>query len=56
MAARHALKVLGGEAVRLAPVTVPFLEERRFLLLVRKTAATPAQYPRGQGLARKRPL
>ncbi|MFM7174901.1 MAG: 16S rRNA (guanine(527)-N(7))-methyltransferase RsmG [Caldilinea sp.] len=56
MAARHALKVLGGEAVRLAPVTVPFLEERRFLLLVKKVAATPAQYPRSQGLARKRPL
>lgn len=56
MAARRAIKTMGGDAVRLAPVEVPFLEERRFLLLVKKIAATPAQYPRGQGLARKRPL
>lgn len=56
MDARRAIKLMGGEAVRLAPVTVPFLAERRFVLLVKKVAATPAQYPRGQGLARKRPL
>lgn len=56
MEARRAIKLMGGEAVRLAPVTVPFLAERRFVLLVKKIAATPAQYPRGQGLARKRPL
>lgn len=56
MDARRALRVMGGEAVRLAPVAVPFLSERRFILLVKKVAATPAQYPRGQGLARKRPI
>ncbi|HHY55011.1 MAG TPA: 16S rRNA (guanine(527)-N(7))-methyltransferase RsmG [Chloroflexi bacterium] len=56
MEARRAIKLMGGEAVRLAPVTVPFLAERRFILLLKKIAATPAQYPRGQGLARKRPL
>jgi 16S rRNA (guanine527-N7)-methyltransferase len=56
MEARRAIKVMGGETVRLAPVIVPFLAERRFILLVKKIAATPAQYPRGQGLARKRPL
>ncbi len=56
MEARRAIKLMGGEAVRLAPVTVPFLAERRFVLLMKKIAATPAQYPRGQGLARKRPL
>jgi 16S rRNA (guanine527-N7)-methyltransferase len=56
MEARHAIKVLGGEAMRLAPVEVPFLAERRFILLIKKIAATPSQYPRGQGLARKRPI
>ncbi len=56
MEARHAIKVMGGETVRLAPVEVPFLDERRFILLIRKIAVTPSQYPRGQGLARKRPL
>lgn len=56
MEARHAIKVMGGEAVRLAPVAVPFLDERRFILLIKKVAATPSLYPRGQGLARKRPI
>ncbi len=54
--ARRAIKLLGGEAVRLAPVAVPFLDERRFILLVKKIASTPPQYPRGQGLPRKRPI
>jgi len=56
MEARRAIKVLGGEATRLAPVEVPFLSERRFVLLVRKVASTSAQYPRAQGLARKKPI
>jgi len=56
MEARRAIKVLGGEATRLAPVEVPFLSERRFVLLVRKVASTSAQYPRAQGLARTKPI
>jgi len=54
--ARQAIKLLGGETVRLSPVTVPFLAERRFILLIKKLRVTPSQFPRGQGLARKRPL
>lgn len=56
VAARQAIKVLGGDPVRMAPVSVPFLSERRFVLLIKKIRPTPEQYPRGQGLARKRPL
>ncbi len=56
MEARRAIDVLGGETVRMAPVQVPYLEERRFVLLIRKVQPTPKQYPRGQGLARKQPL
>ena len=56
MQARRAIKLLGGEVVRLAPVAVPFLAERRFVLLIKKVADAPPQYPRGQGLARKKPL
>jgi 16S rRNA (guanine527-N7)-methyltransferase len=55
-AARQAIRLLGGETVRFAPATVPFLAERRFVLLVKKTRPTPKQFPRGQGLPRKRPL
>ena len=56
MAARQAIKLLGGDPVRLAPVEVPFLAERRFVILIRKVRPTAMQYPRGQGLARKKPL
>jgi 16S rRNA (guanine527-N7)-methyltransferase len=54
--ARQAVKLLAGDAVRLAPVEVPFLQEKRFILLLKKLRPTPSQYPRGQGLARKKPL
>lgn len=56
MEARQAIKLLAADAVRLAPVAVPFLAEKRFVLLLKKLRPTPSQYPRGQGLARKRPL
>jgi 16S rRNA (guanine527-N7)-methyltransferase len=54
--ARKAIELLGGETVRLAPVKVPLLDERRFLLLVKKVRPTPDRFPRGQGLPRKKPL
>lgn len=54
--ARRAIDLLGGEAVRLAPVRVPLLGEQRFVLLVKKVRPTPDRYPRGQGLPRKKPL
>jgi len=56
MEARAAIEQLGGETTRLAPVQVPLLDERRFVLLVKKVRPTPIQFPRGQGLARKKPL
>jgi 16S rRNA (guanine527-N7)-methyltransferase len=56
MEARQAIKLLAADAVRLAPVEVPYLSEKRFVLLLKKLRPTPSQYPRGQGLARKKPL
>lgn len=56
MQARKAIDLLGGEVVRFAPVEVPFLDQKRFILLVKKTKRTPNLYPRSQGLARKKPL
>ena len=44
--ARQAIKLLAGDAVRLAPVEVPFLDEKRFILLIKKLRPTPCQYPR----------
>jgi 16S rRNA (guanine527-N7)-methyltransferase len=54
--ARKAIDLLGGETVRLAPVQVPLLGEQRFILLIKKSKPTPERFPRGQGLARKKPL
>ncbi len=54
--ARKAIDLLGGETARLAPVQVPLLGEQRFILLIKKTKPTPERFPRGQGLARKKPL
>ncbi|MDI9547307.1 MAG: 16S rRNA (guanine(527)-N(7))-methyltransferase RsmG [Chloroflexota bacterium] len=54
--ARKAIETLGGDTVRFAPVEVPFLDEMRYVLLIKKVRHTPDQYPRGQGLARKQPL
>ena len=54
--ARKAIEVLGGEVVRMAPVTVPFLDQERFVILIKKVGRTPERYPRGQGLARKAPI
>lgn len=54
--ARKAVTVLGGEIAEVAAVSVPHLEEGRYIILLRKVKATPVEYPRGQGLARKTPL
>jgi 16S rRNA (guanine527-N7)-methyltransferase len=56
MEARRAIELLGGQVVRLAPVQVPFLDEKRFVILLKKAQPTSNLYPRGQGLARKKPL
>ncbi|MGQ9668251.1 MAG: hypothetical protein ACUVWB_13150, partial [Anaerolineae bacterium] len=54
--AEHALAVLGGRLERMVRVAVPGLAEERYLVLIRKIAPTPAQYPRRPGVPRKRPL
>ena len=56
VAAQEAIALLGGETVRFAPVEVPTLAEKRTICLIAKNKRTPAKYPRGQGLARKKPL
>ena len=54
--AHKAIETLGGETARFAPVQVPYLDESRFIVLIKKVRRTPDPYPRGQGLARKNPL
>jgi 16S rRNA (guanine527-N7)-methyltransferase len=54
--AAAALEVLGGELEEIIPVELPSVTETRHLVVVLKTAATPAQYPRRPGVPGKRPL
>lgn len=54
--AEVALEVLGGELEEIIQVELPSVTETRHLVVVRKTAATPEQYPRRPGVPGKRPL
>jgi 16S rRNA (guanine527-N7)-methyltransferase len=54
--AERAIRVLGGHLRQLVPVHLPGVAEERYLVVVDKVAATPANYPRRVGLPTKRPL
>ena len=55
-AAENALTILGGHLRQVIPVTLPGVVEERYLVLVDKVGATPAQYPRREGVPTKRAL
>ena len=55
-AAEGAIHKLGGELERIVPVELPGLAEKRFLVVLHKTGATPPAYPRRAGMPAKRPL
>lgn len=55
-AAEHAIHLLGGSLQRLIPVTLPGVAEERYLVVIKKVAATPHEYPRRAGLPSKKPL
>jgi 16S rRNA (guanine527-N7)-methyltransferase len=54
--AEDAIHILGGHLQRLITVTLPGVEEERYLVVIEKTAATPERYPRRVGIPAKRPL
>ncbi len=51
-----AMEVLGGKLEEITPVELPTVTETRYLVVVRKSAATPEKYPRRPGVPGKRPL
>lgn len=55
-AAESALRKLGGNLERLIEIELPGVVDPRYLVLVRKTAATPRDYPRRPGLPSKQPI
>jgi 16S rRNA (guanine527-N7)-methyltransferase len=54
--AEHATRVMGGHLNQLIPVTLPGVEDQRYLVVVEKLAATPDRFPRRVGIPAKRPL
>ena len=54
--AERAMRMLGGHLRQLVPVHLPGVAEERYLVVVDKVAATPANYPRRVGVPAKRPL
>lgn len=54
--AEHAIQILGGRIKQLVPVTLPGVEDERYLVVIEKVAATPERYPRRVGIPAKRPL
>jgi 16S rRNA (guanine527-N7)-methyltransferase len=55
-AAAAAIKRLGGELEVLLPVELPGIVETRYLVVLKKIAATPPSFPRRPGVPAKFPL
>jgi 16S rRNA (guanine527-N7)-methyltransferase len=52
----NALNILGGRFDQLIPITLPGVTGDRYLVVIKKTATTPPQFPRSTGIAQKKPL
>jgi 16S rRNA (guanine527-N7)-methyltransferase len=50
------IQVLGGELIGVENVRIPFINQERHLLVIKKIKDTPSKYPRKEGLPQKRPL
>lgn len=55
-AAQSAINILGGTVHKLSVFSLPISGDSRSLVMVKKTAATPDQYPRRAGRPEKKPL
>ena len=50
------IKFLGGELIGVENVRVPFINQERYLLVIKKIKDTPSKFPRKEGFPQKRPL
>lgn len=53
---KTAVKILGGELEKVENYSLPEDGGKRTVIIIKKIKPTPAKYPRGRGLERKRPL
>ena len=51
-----AIKFLGGELIGVENVRIPFINQERYLLVIKKIKDTPSKFPRKEGFPQKRPL
>jgi 16S rRNA (guanine527-N7)-methyltransferase len=49
-AAEKAMRLLGGHLQQVIPVTLPGVEDQRYLIVIEKKSATPDHYPRRVGV------
>ena len=54
--AAEAISMLGGSPPEIKMVDLKELSDRRYLVVIKKVAPTPAKYPRRPGMPAKRPL
>ena len=50
------IPLLGGELIGVENIRIPFINQERHLLVIKKTKGTPSKYPRKEGYPQKRPL
>ena len=55
-AAAYAIEVCGGSPARITPYSLPDLDVERLIVTVTKQSPTPAEYPRRDGVPKRRPL
>lgn len=53
---KNAVKILGGEIEKVESYFLPEDGGKRTIIIIKKVKPTPAKYPRGRGLERKKPL
>lgn len=54
--ARKALKTLGGRLRPMVKITLPGVDDERYLIIADKSAPTPSEYPRRAGVPAQKPL
>jgi 16S rRNA (guanine527-N7)-methyltransferase len=55
-ASRNAIRLFGGKLSQILPVSLPGVEDQRFLVVLEKIKPTPDQFPRRVGVPAKSPI
>lgn len=54
--AKNALKVLGADVIKKEKISLPDLDDMRYIVFIEKKNSTPEKYPRKAGVPEKKPL